>query len=55
MSGRRRYLDDAFPRIVARQDETYRPVRQLNEAVNMGYERMKSKATTPRQQVVIKQ
>jgi hypothetical protein len=37
-----------MPRIVARQDETYRPVRQLNEAVNMNFEQAKSNATTPK-------
>lgn len=29
-----------MPRIVARQDETYRPVRQTNEAINQGYEKL---------------
>ena len=41
------------PRIVARQDETYRPVRQLNEAVNMNFEKAKSNAVTPRQRTRI--
>lgn len=53
MSGRRRYLDDVFPKVVARQDETYRPVVQLNQAVNMGYERAKANASTPKQRAKI--
>lgn len=38
-----------MPKIVARQDETYRPVRQSNEAINQGYEKLKGKATTPKE------
>lgn len=42
-----------LPRIVARQDETYRPVRQLNEAVNMKFEQAKGNAATPKQRTRI--
>lgn len=42
-----------IPRIVARQDETYRPVRQLNEAVNMKFEQAKGNASTPKQRTRI--
>lgn len=55
MSRTRKYLDEVFPRVVARQDEAYRPIRQLNEAVNRSYERVKNRATTPRQKLVVSQ
>ena len=42
-----------MPRIVARQDETYRPIRQSNEAINWGYEKLKGKAATPKQRAKI--
>ena len=49
------YIPDNQQNMVARQDETYRPVRQLNEAINRSYERIKAKTTTPRQKVIISQ
>ena len=55
MSRTRKYLDEVFPRVVAKQDEAYRPIRQLNEAVNRSHERVKSRATTPRQKLVVSQ